>query len=100
MAMKNYVPRCPNADCKGGDQSRLYKVGQKSISIPEEVLSIKGAKETIYRCNYCGLLWAQEDSKRIGLDPKPLGIYRNLEFFSIPDNFRIRRENISSNYAQ
>jgi hypothetical protein len=97
--MKRYDPHCPSPTCTGGYKYKLYHIKGKPNWLPLEHRVPKKEGQILYRCNYCGLVWFQERSKRPGLDAKPLGYYDNLqhpwEFVSLKRKYRIREQNTS-----
>jgi hypothetical protein len=60
----------------------------------------KKEEEILCRCSYCGLVWFQERSERLGFDARPLGYYDDFEhpweFVPLKRGFRIREHNTSS----
>lgn len=92
---KSSRPRCPAPDCSGGYTGRLRQVAPESIPIPEEVQQRAGKGDVIYRCGYCGFVWAQKSSSQPGVNVTPLGFYRNFsnpnEFFPVSEDYEIRK---------
>ena len=89
---KRYESHCPSPSCSGGHQNRLYQIRERPDWLPEEYVMKEG--ETLYRCNYCGLVWTQDSSNRPGFDAKPIGSYEN-SFTRLIPGYRIREENTS-----
>jgi hypothetical protein len=96
--IKKYKPHCPAPNCRGGYEHRLKKVEGMPEWIPPEILKLKKETEQLYRCNYCGFVWFQDNSKQKGFDPKPLGFFDSIfspGFVLVDKSYRIRKENTS-----
>jgi hypothetical protein len=93
---KEYIPHCP-ANCAGGHIGRLYEVTPEFAKITQEVLSRRGDTNQIYRCGYCGLVWFQKSSRKLGFEPIPAGFFDNFtnpnEFVAVAVDFPIRPQN-------
>ncbi|MCX6639523.1 MAG: hypothetical protein NTW14_03455 [bacterium] len=96
---KKYKIHCPAPDCTGGRPNRLIKIQAIEADIPAEILNRTSANDVIYRCSYCGLVWAQSPAKTVGFDVIPLGFYDNFtapnKFIAVRDDYQIRKENKS-----
>lgn len=99
MGPKGYKPRCPSRICKGGHQSKLYRIKGNPTWLNREGWAKKKEGEILCRCAYCGFVWFQESSKKLGLDAKPIGYYDDSEhpweFISLRRPYRIREQNRS-----
>jgi hypothetical protein len=99
MLPKRYEPRCPSRTCTGGQKNKLYRIRGSPNWLTQEVWTKKKGGESLCRCAYCGLVWFQENSKRIGFDARPVGYYDDLEhpweFVSLKHRYRIREQNTS-----
>lgn len=76
---------CPAPSCKGGYLPKEAKNGQIE-KVPSEVLARKKKDQLVYRCTYCGFMWAQRDEGNV----TPLGFLENLEFKQVPKDYRNR----------
>jgi len=99
MPSKRYEPHCPSRTCTGGHKNRLYRIRGNPSWLNREVWAKKKGRESLCRCAYCGLVWFQESSKRLGLDARPVGYYDDFEhpweFVSLIRRFKIRKQNTS-----
>ena len=99
--VKKYIPHCPNPSCTGGNEDRLKKVEGMPAWIPLEIFKNKKKAEQLYRCNYCGFVWFQDNSKQKAFDPRPLGFFDSMlssGFVLVDNSYRIRKENTTSYY--
>ena len=97
MSMTRYRPRCRLIACSGGGPGSLKKVTAEQVHLTPAVLERRGETNAIYRCWYCGFVWFQKSSDRVGLDPVPAGHYDNPAFAPnrfepVPLEFPIRRD--------
>jgi len=99
MLSKRYEPHCPSRTCTGGHKNRLYRIRGNPNWLPREIWAKKKEEQSLCRCVYCGLAWFQENSKRLGLDARPVGYYDDFEhpweFVSLKPRYRIREKNTS-----
>ncbi len=93
---KEAKPQCPAPDCQGGYSNRIHEADYLVEKTPADVLERKDRNDTIFRCNYCGFLWAKSSSKGYDGGIIPLGFYDSFqnpnEFSAVPKTYRIRRE--------
>ena len=99
MLSKRYEPHCPSRTCTAGHKSKLYRIRGSPSWLSREAWAKKKTGESLYRCAHCGLVWFQENSKRLGLDARPVGYYDDVEhpweFVSLEHGYRIREQNTS-----
>ncbi len=96
---KRYEPHCPSRTCMGGRKNKLHRISGNPYWLSREVWAGKKEGESLCRCAHCGFVWFQENSKRIGLDARPVGYYDDVdhpwEFVSLTHRHGIREENTS-----
>ncbi len=97
---KRYEPHCPSRTCTGGHRNRLHRISGKPNWLGRQLWDKKKGEEILCRCSYCGLVWFQKRSERLGFDARPVGYYDDFEhpweFVPSKRRFMIRERNTSS----
>ena len=94
---KQYEPHCPSRTCAGGHRNRLHRISGKPNWLAQQLWDKKKKQEILCRCSYCGLLWFQNNSEKLGFDARPVGYYDDFEhpweFAPLRGRFKIREQN-------
>ena len=78
LTAKKCQPHCPATDCSGGSEDHLHKFPRKLIQ-NATLERMRAIDNETYRCSYCSLVWAQSNTRMLGVDPLPLGYYESLD---------------------
>jgi len=97
---KRYEPHCPSRTCTGGHRNKLHYISGKPNWSGQQLWDKKKEEEILCRCSYCGLVWFQKDSEKLGFDVRPVGYYDDFEhpweFVPLKRRFKIREQNTRS----
>ena len=94
---KRYEPYCPSRTCAGGYRNKLHRISGKPNWLAQQLWDKKKEEEILCRCSYCGLVWFQKDSEKLGFGARPVGYYDDFEhpweFAPLRGRFKIREQN-------
>jgi hypothetical protein len=81
----------------GGHRNKLHYISGRPNWLGQQLWDKKKEEEIFCRCSYCGLVWFQKDSKKLGFDARPVGYYDDFEhpweFVPLRRRFKIREQN-------
>ena len=79
---------CPAPNCTGGYAHRVTQISLANVAMPAEVIARITGAHVVYRCSYCGFVWA-----KIAGNVAPLGFKgraNTKEFTAVPEDYETR----------
>ncbi len=93
MPRKRKTTACPAGDC-GATSPRIVEIDVNRFPIPQEAKGRIKENGIVFRCSYCGFVWAETHSGLLSPQVTPLGFYDSFrkpnEFKLVPTNYDTR----------